>query len=317
MALLLVAVVSAGVWLGCSDGAESRPPWYRVSDDLSSDVLLEIDGVPYGSAELAAHLGSEPRFPHRAAAERAASGFALALLLDREAEDRLPNGKRLRRSSVLASAVGDRNYSAEVDEESIRRFYEDHLDRYVHPRLVTVAYVSVPRAGGDREAWRRIRGLRTRWQMIDRSGDLARIRPASESGATVAESGTLPCDLGGRLPDAALPPTVVHIACSLVVGRLSPPIETEGALFVVRVLAERPARAVPLERVAGQIRETLENRARDAAFAETLRGLQRAHDVILSRSALASLIDPVQRAHPTAAPSRGPPPRPPGPEESS
>jgi parvulin-like peptidyl-prolyl isomerase len=137
-----------------------------------------------------------------------------------------------------------------LDEEDLRRFYQNHLDEYSEPERLSLQEVVVLSSSGLSGEDLEQRALEIR-QKIEEGGDLAEIvKPYAEAGET-----SNAVDLGwveiGDL-DAELEQAVWQ----LETGGVSEPVKGRGGLHVLVVTERQEARLKPFAEVEGQIRGT-------------------------------------------------------------
>ena len=123
----------------------------------------------------------------------------------------------------------------------VQRAYEANMAAYALPERVRLRTYVLP-AGADEPAW----------------GDRLRAGDATAVPADVAVQ-----DDGEAIETASLHETIRAAVAALEPGGVSPPVEIEGARYLVQLVAREPARVRPLEEVAGE----LEKQLRSAEFA--------------------------------------------------
>ncbi|HRT06312.1 MAG TPA: peptidyl-prolyl cis-trans isomerase [Kiritimatiellia bacterium] len=123
----------------------------------------------------------------------------------------------------------------------VQRAYEEKKAAYALPERVRLRTYVLP-AGADEPAW------------------CARLR-AGDAAAVPADVAVQ--DDGEAIETASLNEAIRAAVAALEPGGVSPPVEIEGARYLVQLVAREPARVRPLEEVAGE----LEKQLRSAEFA--------------------------------------------------
>jgi hypothetical protein len=148
----------------------------------------------------------------------------------------------------------------EIPTDSIRQYYESHLDRFTEPRRIQVRHI-VTRASSSTEKAR---------QRIAAGEDFAKVAAEVSIHPSKAQGGQMPLFSPGTYQ-----PEFEKVALALEVGELSPVVETELGFHVIEKTAEKPARVKPLEEVAGEIRQILYETECDRRTADFLESLRR------------------------------------------
>lgn len=295
----ICVVVAAGVALAA--GLLRR--WGHEAP-VPSGTLLVVDGVAYRERDLEAHLG-EARFDDEDAARRALLELADHVLLRREAERR---GRGELDDAELVGLLLDELGVEPVGEDQIAAWYQEHRERFVHPRTIRVAHLSIPRSDDDPADWARIRTLHVQAQMNKEPAAFQALLQRRVQGVAAGEVGRVPCRGEGS---DALPAEVVERACALLVGELSAAFASQGRLWLVRKMADYPASRIPLAGARGEIRARVERANEREASRRLLASLREDAGVWIPEGALMAL----RAEHPAPRPEETGPPGVPGLEE--
>jgi hypothetical protein len=310
----MVRMTASAKWMGFAiagaavvGGAILVWSWMQ-PEPLPEGVLFGIDAQTYGVADLARYRGSEVPFRSRYQAEQALEGFVDHLLLQRAARGLDPGEGDLLDHEVLERLVEAEGLRATVDDEAIEDRYEAERNRFVHPRLIRLAYFAAEDDGAAaaQRAPEALRSVYVRAQMNLDSRSFHELLAGEHPGLRSGVLGGVPC--GGGKPHDPLPADVVAQACTLPTGALHGPIRVANDWWVVRVLSGSAASRVPLDRVRQELRRSLELGAERSAKDEALARLRAKARIRIDEDALASLVE-TQEFVPTADP--GTPPRPP------
>ncbi|RUW31517.1 MULTISPECIES: peptidylprolyl isomerase [unclassified Mesorhizobium] len=138
----------------------------------------------------------------------------------------------------------------EADEETLRRFYENNLRRFVTPPLYEADHILIAARHDDREAF-----AAAREKALSLRSSLA---AAPERFAALAEdcsdcpSGTLGGSLGQIGPGDTTPEFEAALV-DLAPGDVSPPVETRYGVHLIRLTRRIDGRQLPFEAVRERI----------------------------------------------------------------
>ena len=172
--------------------------------------------------------------------------------------------------TVLADAFArqSRAPAAEIEDDDIRRYYEANQDSYRRPARArsSAVVLRVPaRASAEERAEIRSRAQGIRKQLVDAgdaSGFAAIAAEVSEDIGTRRRGGDL-----GWLPEGGETyrwkrPVVDAVFALESVGEISPLVETDREIVVLRLAEKMPASPIPLAEVEDEIRSKLVREAR-------------------------------------------------------
>ena len=258
--LLLLALAVACDW-GPSAGGEPG-----VGD---KNVVARIDGQPITLADLQRRMGQQPPFvPARSASPERRKELLDNLIrfeiLAREARrrgyERDPQVVRHQQQRLVDRMVAEeldaRLKPEDIPEADLRRFYQDHAERFTRPEAVRVSQILLPdaeaavrvaaaaRAMGPRDE-RGFRRLVAAHSLDEdskqRGGDLTFLERQPAAGASDAHRP---------------PPAVIEAAFGLTeVGQIAGPIRSDQGFHLLRLAQRRPAALRPFEEVAAELRQ--------------------------------------------------------------
>jgi len=175
-------------------------------------------------------------------------------------------------AAAMISRIAVEAEAAEPGEAELRRHYEEYRDFFSSPGRLRLQHVAVP-IGNNRPA-----------AISAATNALSALRadvPIGEVRARWAPSGV-------PLPDAALPPMKIvdylgpmltESAMALKPGEFLGPVESAGAMHIVRMLDHAAGGAPPFSVIASQVAADYQRRAGDAALREYLDWLRERQDV--------------------------------------
>lgn len=254
------------------------------TEEFPSDTVAVIDGDLYGVASLVRHLGEIPAFANAGEARQAIARFVDYQLIER-ARLEMSEDPELPLSAwgLVEALVG----ASSPDSEDIRRYYEENLADFVHPRLVRVAWFRAPLDLDRATQERRIHSLRIQSQLDRDPAAFQRLLSRDRPGVDSGEHAGVACD--GRA-DIQLPPEVVKVACRLRRGRTSSPIETADAIYLVRHVGQISARHRSLSQERKRIKAILAARGRDEARARAIDILREQSVIVIPEPAAQRLV---------------------------
>ena len=263
-ALLSMAVVLVACDRGAATGGEPG-----VAD---KNVVARIDGQPITLADLQRRMSQQPAFVQA----RYASPERRKELLDnlirfeilaREAKkrgyERDPQVVRHQQQRLVDRMVAEeldaKLKPEDIPEADLRRFYQEHPERFTRPEAVRVSQILVTdaeaaarvaaaaRALGPRDE-RGFRRLVAAHSLDEdskqRGGDLTYLERQPSPGA------------GGGGDAHRPPPAVIEAAFALTeVGQIGGPVQSDRGFHVLRLGQRRPAALRPFEEVAAEVRQ--------------------------------------------------------------
>ncbi|RUV83958.1 peptidylprolyl isomerase [Mesorhizobium sp. M1A.F.Ca.IN.022.07.1.1] len=240
---------------------EHRPatPDTAPSRERVAMPLVTVNGVAISRKAIAAEVQN---FPARNPGEgwRAATRALVirelllqqARRLDIRAEQRAdPDGRRETIEDALVRGLIEREVRVpDADEETLRRFYENNLRRFVTSSLYEADHILVAARRDDREAFAaaREKALSLRSSLTaapERFALLARDCSECPSGA-----------LGGSLGQIGPGDTTPEFEAALIdlaPGDISPPVETRYGVHLIRLTRRIDGRQLPFEAVRERI----------------------------------------------------------------
>ncbi len=212
-------------------------------------VILRLSGQEIRRGEFRAHLADLARRGHEvdpALREALLPPFLeeRVLVLEARARGLVAKGASAEAEKAAVEALLTQALPApKVEDEEVRRHYQDHPDEFRRPATVTLRQILVPT---DNEA----RDVRRRLQRDPKSFEmLARSRSRSPEASTGGLMGTFE---PGQLPSELEAP-----AFALAVGGTSDIIATPLGYHVLRVDARSVAREEPFEECSARVRAQL------------------------------------------------------------
>jgi hypothetical protein len=166
----------------------------------------------------------------------------------------------------------------EVSPDEMLEYYQAHLAEYEYPAQARWEELKVlkSRFADPREAWAAIAYMgREVWQRNEaqpvRGPAFAEVAKAKSDGYTAKDGGLFDWTSKGSLRAAAID----HALFTLLVGQMSPILESEDGFHIVRVLERKEAGREPFTEVQGKIREKLKQERFQAAVEQYLSKLRR------------------------------------------
>jgi peptidyl-prolyl cis-trans isomerase C len=198
--------------------------------------------------------------------------------------------------------------SAEVSEEEMQQYFNDHPQEFQIPSRIRVAmiFVAVPEMGGPRsrkKARERITQVREEAQKIVHSTESPHFGHLAANYSDHQSSRYQGGDLGFVSPvDERLPNSVFEATISLEPNSLSEIIETDEGFYLTRLIEKTIASTLPYQQAAPTIRtklQTAANQKREDTFARSMQSLP----VTVERSRATALPLPTAVAASPSGPS--------------
>ena len=159
-------------------------------------------------------------------------------------------------SRLLADGAGA---APGVSDDEIGAYYREHADEFRRPERVTLRQIVVGTINEARDVRRRVEKDPKEFDLVARSRSRA---------PDAAQGGMM-----GSFARGELPPDLERAAFALEPGALSEVVESQFGFHVLRVEAKEPARDVPLEECAGEIRTLLQHQKADLRVRQFVRDL--------------------------------------------
>lgn len=254
--------------------AHLPPPEPAPAPATGAEVLATVDGRPITVADYLAELqrrGGSVAYPapehQRALLDEMVGEVVMSAAARRAGYDRDPDVlqrfERLLAETYRRERVDPELAAVQVDDAEVRAFYDQHLARFTDPEAAQVAMIVFAVAADADAADRQAAAERA-----------ARVRAAAEQQAPAADFGPLAADYsddqssryrGGDVgwvvrgdAHTRWEPAVLDAMFALgEPGALSPVISGEHGLYLIRLLARRPAAPRPLAQVAPGIAQRL------------------------------------------------------------
>ncbi len=249
--------------------------------DTSAAVAL-VNGQPVSRESFA-------RFSAAVAAERRETALDPATrrrLLERVIDEELlfqrglalglarhePSARRSIVAALVASVGADAELG-EPDEAALRRFYQEHQERFARPGRVDVEVLFVGIAGQpDALAFRRAEEIARRL----RGGEpLERVREDADQPLAALPDGLLPFETLRQY----LGPTVARSAVELAPGAVGDPVRGGDGYYVLQLREQLPGEIAPFEEVRAQVRSELIRSRGDEALRDYLAELRAGGEV--------------------------------------
>ncbi len=230
-----------------SAGTTVEQVWKDALEQLISAELLVQEAKATGTSVTEAEVEQEIR-------DLAAlgSGHPLAEWL------RTTPAARVRdeiRRSLLVEKLLTQSIRVNIERKQVEEYYEQHKERFQRPPMVRASHILIKIQGDNRAAAeQRAKELLARVKGGEDFASLA--RQFSEDPLTKEKGGDL-----GFFPQHPTP--LAQAAFHLQDGEVSEIIESPYGLHILKVTGRRPAGIAPLEEVFDEIREMLEEDARE------------------------------------------------------
>jgi len=183
------------------------------------------------------------------------------------------NMKRdLRRNILRDRLVEKLSGQAEVPDEDVQKYYDEHLQRFVEKEQVKASRilirVSPSAAAKDKKKARKL-AKKVRRLAAKKGADFAALAKEHSNGPEASRGGQLNWFSRGRMP-----PAFDEVAFSLKPGALSKVVETKLGFEVILVSEKKVERQRPFDEVKSNIRNSLVARKRNEKRREVLRTLK-------------------------------------------
>lgn len=182
--------------------------------------------------------------------------------------------ERIRKQTVALSMGMSKRFQLEkeitVSEAEVAQYYEDHKDTYQKPERVKLyrIFIAADKDKASRaKAMARIEALR---EELAVGADFSQIAIQHSEGPGASEGG-----LVGWIERGELVPELENVAFSLAPGDISPVIETEFGMMLLKVEEKVAAGLAPFEEVRTEIEPTLRKNYADEKYQKWMAELRK------------------------------------------
>jgi len=238
-------------------------------------VAVSVNGVTISRAAIAREIQNHPAGQPALAWQQATRALVIRELLLQEAR-RLGNaadartdedGRRETTEEALLRALTEQEIvTPEPDEETCRRYYDNHRDRFRSPDIYEAAHILFAARREDPAAFEQARqqadaALAELWLRPDRFSAFASSYSACPSGA---QGGNL-----GQLTAGQTTPEFEEALLALKPGRICErPVPTRYGIHIIRLDRKIEGRQLPFEMVAERIADYLRDSVARRATAQ-------------------------------------------------
>jgi len=293
--LLLIAAACTGPQGQGTPAADDRPPVDLPESTVDmeiGDVIAEIDGMPVGANEFAAHaMRTRPRSAANLTEEERKE--VLDELLDQKALylearrlglDRDPKVQAQMVQLYLRRTVYNQVRSNDFTDEDLRAYFEEHRDEFIVPEKSRARRIFIKadplrspaeakqkaqqawtRIGGDIDAFNQVASEVSEGPYRGRGGDMGLITHKGRPG---------------------VPPEVVDMAFELGPGQISEPFEAAGGYNIVGVISKRESVERTFEQMKGAVLRRAKAERQRALYEETLKRLRDGAQVDIDEEAV-------------------------------
>ena len=165
-----------------------------------------------------------------------------------------------------------------ITDEDVERYYRSNAKRYMTRERVRLRHILLPvpegaSAGREKEILEKAAEIRAR---ATTGEDFAKLAGEYSDGAGASDGG----DIGWVFPGSLLKEIEEVAFNKLALGEVSQPLRTTMGVHLIKLDAKEPARPLPLQEVAGKIKEELYAKAMEERFQKWLKGdLRKRHRV--------------------------------------
>ncbi len=225
-------------------------------DDLEAEMARRGGAANFASREALNHLLDEMVHLDALVASARRAGYDEEFGVRKEMKHILAG--RYRQAKLEPSLRG-----LEVSDEDVESFYLENAERFTmpaafHPALLHFAYSATVAEDYRREIAERAARVRDEALLLPEGGHFGELAVRhSDDQATRYKGGDIGWIADGR-KDTRFEPAVVDAIFALEEpGALSPLIETPSGIYLVRLLATKPAEMRPLDEVSAAIRQQI------------------------------------------------------------
>jgi peptidyl-prolyl cis-trans isomerase C len=259
-----VVLVALGLALACDQG-----PLGGGSAPDDRHIVARIDGQPITLADLQKRMAQQTpyvqaRYASPERRKELLDNLIRFEILAREARKRgyerdpqvLRHQQQRLVDRMVAEELDARLKAEDIPEAELRRFYQEHAERFTRPEAVRVSQILV----GDATAAARVAAAARALGARDDRGFRRLVAAHSLDEDSKQRGGDLTFlerqPAGGGGDAHRPPPAVVEAAFGLTeVGQIAGPIESDRGFHVLRLGQRRPAALRPFEEVAAEVRQ--------------------------------------------------------------
>lgn len=309
----LATVLAAALALGCGSGRESEPlqPPRSESEVAEGTPVAIVDGVEISAAAVRREIVKRGLYHPGRSEDEDARGRLIDDLVDFQLVAAEARRRGFDRDPEIVAAL-DRTlvakywqqmYAANADQlrvgdDEVRGYYEAHPDEFEQPEMVRIALLRIRRSASDSEedrAAERELAARVREEALKQGdaksfGVLAKEYPADKkSRLRGGDMGWI----GREVDDYRIGEAISEAAFALrEIGEVSPVVETERGLFLVRLTERREGRRRPLGDVERAIHAKLSAEKQRSVQERALDALREKAEVKIDRDSLAAIGKP-------------------------
>ncbi len=179
-------------------------------------------------------------------------------------------------NQILAQAYLERVILAHqkpVSEKEIKRYYEEHKDRYAEPEAIRARHIliEVPQGASPEEKAKALKKVQEIREKALKGEDFAQLaKKYSDDPGTRDKGGDL-----GFFSRGQMVKEFEEAAFSLKPGEISQPVETAFGYHLIKVEEKRPARQKKLGEVKAQIKEDIERERQEERLKAALKSLEK------------------------------------------
>ena len=220
---------------------------------------IMVNGTVISEREIARETQYHPPDNFEDARQQAAEALVVRELLLQQARRLIADNGDEKEETLIAGLISQEVKTPEADEETCRRYYKTHRDRFRSPDLIEARHILFAAKPNDPEA---LAAARTKAQKViellqqalDRFAELARELSACPSSK---QGGSL-----GQLTRGSTVPELETFLFELEPGQLCPvPIRSRYGFHVLQVQQRVQGKTLPFESAQKKIAEYLEERA--------------------------------------------------------
>ena len=178
----------------------------------------------------------------------------------------------LRRNMLRDQVVEKMSGAMDVVDEEVKKYYEDHIKRFIEKEQVKASRILVrvaAKAEKKERAAAKKKAQALRKKAAKKNADFAALAKENSNGPEAGRGGELNWFSRGRMP-----PEFDNVAFSLGKGAVSKVVETKLGYEVIKVWDKKVERQRPFEEVSANIKNSLVARKRNEKRREVLRELK-------------------------------------------
>jgi len=184
--------------------------------------------------------------------------------------------KELQRSALVSKQIRSH---VNVSPEEIERYYKDHPDEFAVAESVHVKHIFFAFRPGMTmdQAEVMVNEAKGAYEKLKAGADFDQVAREAESGPAHAISGDL-----GEMKRGQMMPELEQVAFRMKDGEVSPPIQSQGGVHILKVSGRSSGDAVSLEKVRDQIKEKLLADALQERYQRWVdEDLRKSHEIVI------------------------------------